>query len=510
LAAASHSLTPRPALLRAPDTCWRVARAGRAAFLVDGEAFFTALAAALERARHQVILLGWDFHGRVRLRRDSRRRALPDDFLGLLEALLERRPGLEIHVLGWSYGMARAIARELAPRLHLGLHAHPRLHFRLDADHPLLASHHQKIVAIDDATAFSGGFDVTTSRWDTRAHLPDDRRRVAPGGRHYGPFHDVQMAVDGEAAAALGELARERWLRATGERLAPPPEATHDAWPVELAPSVRQVEVGISRTEPGYGRPPVREVETLFVASIAAAERTIYAESQYLTSDRIVEALAARLEERAGPEIVIVNPQRSPAWLEAMTIGVLRAHAVHRLRAADRHGRLGLFYPRLPKGCLNVHSKVTVIDDQLARIGSANLANRSMALDTECDLAIESNGRADLARAIAALRDDLLAEHLGTTEARVRDALRANRGSLLAAIAALRGGERSLEPLRVPKPGIATALVEWTGLADPGAPSAVAERLASRPRPSAHPWLRLAAPAAILAAAAAAVLSVLA
>ncbi|HVH06720.1 MAG TPA: phospholipase D-like domain-containing protein, partial [Myxococcota bacterium] len=493
---------PRRSLLRASDTCWRVARARRAAFLVDGEVFFTALAAALERARHQVILLGWDFHGRVRLRRDARRRALPDDFLGLLEALLERRPGLEIYVLGWSYGIVRAIARELAPRLHLGLHQHPRLHFRLDADHPLLASHHQKIVAIDDATAFSGGFDVTTSRWDTRAHLPDDRRRVAPGGHRYGPFHDVQMAVDGDAAAALAELARERWQRATGVRLAPPPPSQHDAWPVELVPSARQVEVGISRTEPGRGRAPIREIEALFVATIAAAERTIYAESQYLTSDRIVEALAARLAERSGPEIVVVNPQRSPAWLEEISMGVLRAHAVHRLRRADRHGRLGIFYPRLPSGCLNVHSKVTVVDDRLARVGSANLANRSLALDTECDLSIESQGRADVARAITALRDDLVAEHLGTTEARVREAVR-ERGSLLAAIAALRGGKRSLEPLRVPEPGLATALVEWTGIADPGRPSAVAERLASRPRRQRRGWVRHALRFAAAAAAAA-------
>src|SRR4030095_680981 len=93
LAAPSHSPEPRRSLLRAPDTCWRIARARRAAFLVDGEGFFTALARALARARHHIILLGGDFHGRVRLRRDARRRALPDDFLGLLEALLERRPG---------------------------------------------------------------------------------------------------------------------------------------------------------------------------------------------------------------------------------------------------------------------------------------------------------------------------------------------------------------------------------------------------------------------------------
>ena len=91
----------------------------------------------------------------------------------------------------------------------------------------------------------------------------------------------------------------------------------------------------------------------------------------------------------------------------------------------------------------------------------------------------------------------------------MREAVRENRGSVLAAIEALRGGARRLEPLRVPEPGLATALVEWTGLADPGGRSAVAERLASRPRRSARRWLRLAAPAAILAAAAAALLSAL-
>jgi phospholipase D1/2 len=251
----------------------------------------------------------------------------------------------------------------------------------------------------------------------------------------------------------------------------------------------------------------VREVEALFVASIAAAQRTIYAESQYLTSDIVVDALAARLEEPAGPEIVIVNPERCPAWLEEISMGVLRAHGVHRLRRADRHARLGLYYPKLPGGeCLNVHSKVMVVDDRLVRIGSANLANRSLALDTECDLAIEARDRADVAKAIVAVRDDLVAEHLGSTEPRVRAAVR-EHGSLLAAIEALRGAPRTLEPLRVPQPGIATALVEWTGIADPGRPSALAERLASRPRGrSARRALRAALPIALAAAAAAAAL----
>ena len=36
-----------------------------------------------------------------------------------------------------------------------------------------------------------------------------------------------------------------------------------------------------------------------------------------------------------------------------------------------------------------VHAKMTIIDDKLLRIGSSNLNNRSMGLDSECDLTIE-------------------------------------------------------------------------------------------------------------------------
>jgi len=264
-------------------------------------------------------------------------------------------------------------------------------------------------------------------------------------------------------------------------------------------PSLRDVRVGIARTEPEHGeRSAVREVEALYLASIASARHWIYAENQYLTADAVVAALADRLREPSGPEVVLVLPQRCPAWLEEASMGVLRTRATRLLREADRHGRLRLYHPRIPGDvCLNVHSKVMVVDDRFARIGSSNLANRSLALDTECDLAVEWEGRPDLAAGIAALRNDLLAEHLGTSEANVAEELR-RRGSLVAAIEALRGGERSLEPLPEAAPGWAVELVLRSGLADPGKPSALAERVATRvpssstDRRHAFGWLALA------------------
>src|SRR6185295_9265711 len=97
-------------------------------------------------------------------------------------------------------------------------------------------------------------------------------------------FHDVQIAVTGDAARAFGELARERWRRATGEVIAAAP-AFGALWPKGLCADLEGVEVAIARTEPGHGgRPPVREVERLHLDAIAAARRIIYIENQYFTS----------------------------------------------------------------------------------------------------------------------------------------------------------------------------------------------------------------------------------
>jgi phosphatidylserine/phosphatidylglycerophosphate/cardiolipin synthase-like enzyme len=70
--------------------------------------------------------------------------------------------------------------------------------------------------------AFCGGMDFAGNRWDTPTHLDRDPRCRTPEGRTYQPRHDVMPAVAGAAAAALGDLARERWCRATGERIQPP------------------------------------------------------------------------------------------------------------------------------------------------------------------------------------------------------------------------------------------------------------------------------------------------
>lgn len=434
-------------------TCWRRVHARRLAFLVDGQAYFSAFKSAVVRARRSILVLSWDFNSRIRLTPDAPAGdSWPGELGAFLNAIVSRPGGPEAHVLNWDFAMIYAFERELFPVFKLDWRTHRRLHFRLDDHHPPGGSHHQKVVVVDDRVAFLGGFDPTVVRWDTPEHRPDDPRRTRPDGSRYGPFHDVQVIVEGEAAAALGDLARERWKRATGRTLEPP-AVESDPWPPGLAHDLADVVVGLARTDPEWqGRPAVHEVERLHLETIRAARRWIYIENQYLSSGRVGTALAERLEEPEGPEVVAVVPQRCSGWLEEATMGVARARLLERLRRADLHGRLRVYYPTVgglaQSACLNVHSKVLVADDELLRVGSANASNRSMRLDTECDLALEAEGDPRLAAAIAGFRDRLLAEHLGVSPEAVAEAIAA-RGSLVLAVESLRGGSRTLEPVPV-------------------------------------------------------------
>jgi phospholipase D1/2 len=437
-------------ILAAGRNCQPPALASRVAVLVDADAYFRAFVDTVLAAREQVMVIGWDIEASARLRPDGMPGGLPEDLRGFLNAVVSHRRTLRVYLLEWSFSLLFSVERELLPVVQLGWRTHRRIRFRLDANHPLGACHHQKIVVVDDSVAFVGGLDLTTGRWDTPGHAADDPRRIGPDGRPYAPFHDVQVAVEGRVAAGLGAVARERWRRATGRRLRAPRRRA-DAWPRDLRPDIENVDVAIARTDPAAdGRPAVREVETLYLDSIAAARRSIYIENQYVTSTAVRDALAARLREDAGPEVVMVLPRMCSGWLEESTMGALRGALLATLGEADRHGRLRVLYPRLRAAddvLLNVHAKVMVIDDALIRIGSSNLSNRSMGLDTECDLAIEARGRADVAGAVAALRARLLAEHLGTTPGEVEQAVGAI-GSLGGTIDRLRREtHRTLAPL---------------------------------------------------------------
>ena len=252
----------------------------------------------------------------------------------------------------------------------------------------------------------------------------------------------------------------------------------------------------------------MREVEKLYLDMIAAARRSIYIENQYFTAPRIAAALEKRLAEPDGPEIVLVLRLLSHGWLEEATMHVLRTQLIQRLQQADRHGRFRVYYPHIPdlaEGCcLDIHSKLMIVDDAIVRIGSSNLANRSMAFDTECDLAIEARGEARVAATIRDFRERLLAEHLGTQPARVREEVE-RAGSLHGAIAAFSDQPRTLRQLEEMPRVVRGGAQRWPRSPIPRSRSrsrfSLSERHAEEARagPERPAWGKLAAVVATLA-----------
>ena len=271
---------------------------------------------------------------------------------------------------------------------------------------PVGASHHQKIVVVDDVLAFCGGIDLTIRRWDTPAHALDNEIRTDPSGEPYRPFHDIQMMADGEIAIALGKLLRDRW-----------------------------------RT--------------------AACETPIAAEP------------ARRMQEKSELEAVIVSPNVHHSWLEENSMNAGRRRVTDRLKEAGVWDRIHFAYPALADDASDqgvmMHAKLMIVDDSFLRVGSSNLNNRSMGMDTECDLALVA-ADAKQREAIAGIRNRLLAEHLGTDPESVAAAIEEN-DSFVAAIKSF-GGSRTLRPIDLSDVS-ADQVAETVGqIADPEKPIA--------------------------------------
>lgn len=455
-------------LLQPGSTCWRTAKAGRVALLMENGAYFAALRQALENAQRSVILLGWQFDPRTRLIAEE---TGPAAEIGhILRRLVVERPELDVRLLIWASPLPIAFSQGFFPQRAQRWFRRKTVNFRLDRARPIGGCHHQKVVVIDDALAFCGGGDVSVDRWDTAEHLDADPRRFTPYGLPYPPRHEVMMMMDGEAAHALGDLARQRWRDGTGEACEPV-IAPADPWPAEVEADLRDVTIGICRTEPAWrGAAGVRENEALHLEAIARARRLIYLENQYFTSPLIAAALAARLEEADGPEVVIVSTARSPSWFDHATMDGARSALLGRLGEADIHDRFSAWTPRTRRGeTIIVHSKVSIIDDSLLRVGSSNLNNRSCGFDTECDVALETGDEtSEAADFIRGFRARLVSHFLGMDQALFE--------STCAVMASLGKTIEGLTDGRMVRLGVsrATPMARWFAdyqLGDPASPA---------------------------------------
>lgn len=415
---------------------WRLHDRVRSGLLVDARDYYVAFSQAAESARRSILLLGWQFDSDVELVRgdDLPTGADAADYrlLAMLDRLCRQRESLEVRILAWNHSVVFAFEREMLQELVFSIATCKRFHFRFDDTVRLPGACHQKVAIVDGRLAFTGSADLCQERWDESRHLARNPRRRARGAL-YKPFHEVQVALAGAPARSLVDHFVDRWHHATGELLdaealvLPEPAANPR---ISVTLPMPETTIALSRTVPDDGvNEPAQEIRNLYVDAIASADRLVYVETQYLTSAAVRDALVRRMTDASRPQldILVVLPQKPERFKEELTVGLSQAQIIGGLAAIARatgHG-FGVYNVAADDAgaadgetFVYIHSKVMIIDDRFLTVGSANLTNRSMSIDSEINVTFTSHhGNAFVERAIRRARLRLMTEHLGVRAA---------------------------------------------------------------------------------------------
>jgi phosphatidylserine/phosphatidylglycerophosphate/cardiolipin synthase-like enzyme len=314
-------------------------------------------------------------------------------------------------------------------------------------------SHHQKLFVIrhtgdqDNDVAFVGGIDLCHSRNDDERHAGDPQ--VYKLDESYGdrpPWHDAQVEVHGPVINDLALTFRERWedptpldhrnpvRRTLRKRAHEPDDSPRPMPPMPPDPARAGAHsIQVLRTYP-YKRPAFpfarngeRSIARAYRKAYERAQSLIYLEDQYFWSGNVASLLAETLSSTPSLRAIIVLP-RYPEQNGRFSgppnrVGQLRA--IEKVKAAGGN-RVSFYNLENSESCpIYVHSKVCVVDDVWAAIGSDNVNLRSWTHDSELSCAVidetldereprDPAGLGDGARVFARdLRLELWREHLG-------------------------------------------------------------------------------------------------
>jgi phosphatidylserine/phosphatidylglycerophosphate/cardiolipin synthase-like enzyme/uncharacterized membrane protein YdjX (TVP38/TMEM64 family) len=412
--------------------------ATRAALLRSSQEYYHRFREALIQAGQSVYISAWDINSQIALVSEADDE-YPVHLGALLEVLLDQRSSLSVFLSLWDYSLIYVNERE-SPRYWEELaEKYPNFHFQLDDALPLTASQHEKVVVVDGSLAFCGGLDLSIWRWDTADHHFRDERRQNPDGESYPPIHDTQLMLEGPVVRYLVDNFHDRWKRAgngKGPEVSNDGDTSESLWPNNRAADLEDVVAALYRTRAPYqGNARIFECEELMLRSIEVANKFIFIENQYYSSAKINDALRKRLEDPEGPEVVMILTEDTDGWMEESTMGLARDYLLHHLRQSDQHNRLRVLYTRRfaedgQSRNVYIHSKTHCIDDRIFKVGSTNLTNRSMRVDTECDIALFADVHCE---AIRQIRFDLLSIHSGLSKSTV-ESLCASQKSFVAAV----------------------------------------------------------------------------
>lgn len=400
---------------------------------------------------HDLHRVGWR-NGRRLIDRATRLSADCPGSIDLLIALHEGELGFGVRTALWL-----AVRPKLSKLIRSDPDAvtSPGIKYNLFGERPRFlpaarlwpATHHQKMMVVDGGKAVVGGIDVDERRYDDPDHdRPADQT-----------WHDVSLWTDGAVARDVERHFIDLWNRevtryggggdlVTGLHLPPGhdhqtvprliPGGSPDTAPADPTLAAGDAQIRLVRTGSVIRKgtlaispqPVVTEIESAFIDAIRGARRFIYIENQFFRLKRIAEEIGRRAAAEPELEVIVILPMAPDAvaferkhgpemrfgeWLQ---VKALR----HLLKRAP--GKIGLFSmvgrsradPSLDgrarafgSGIVYPHSKVLIVDDSRAIVGSANINGRSFRMDTELALDWSGDPR------IREFRNELFAGHLG-------------------------------------------------------------------------------------------------
>lgn len=325
--------------------------------------------------------------------------------------LVAAEAGVKVYYLGSGHAGADQVssgfAKKLIERGSFGA---------ADRRFPPYAGQHQKFTVIRGPDNFwlstFGSADFFTTNWDTPEHLEENPDR--PKG--YGPIHNLSLRVQGPAVHDVLLTYAERWNdESTRNRTSPEIDHNIDTDFVNqpISPkgphSVQILRVyGIeSKQGESYSWADKGEftVWASYINAIKKAQKYVYLEDQYFypfgfkplfetstgtgRDSDIVYQLGEALKR--GVDVIALAPGRNDAIYKLYEIQQRRRGASYLREISETHpgaGRFILAKLRVGKKDTIVHSKMMLVDDELALVGSTNVAQRSMCLCSESHMAV--------------------------------------------------------------------------------------------------------------------------
>jgi phosphatidylserine/phosphatidylglycerophosphate/cardiolipin synthase-like enzyme len=248
---------------------------------------------------------------------------------------------------------------------------------------------HAKTLVVDGDEAFIIGSPFVPDYWDTPYHLINDPRRIPLETR---PVHDVSVKLKGKSVSYVEEFFIEMWNYISKEEY----QGKGKLNPLSKPPASGKSQIQIARsiTPETLSKKGELGIYEAYRKAIAKAKDYIYLENQFFTNKCIIKTLKNAMNNNPDLQVIVVmneNPD-NPGYKNWQN-QCLEKLGIQSVEDVLEHPQIGLFTLWSAESSerqfriqpIYVHSKVALVDDRWATVGTANLDGSSLTYVNELD-----------------------------------------------------------------------------------------------------------------------------